>query len=98
MIKLEMELSDIDYEALVKEILPKVADKLKQNGNPLAGVASGGMASSVLLAAPNGVRDRMAAEIINAAASRLTGEMERMAANNGISCKVSGLHASAAAK
>ena len=31
MIKLEMELSDIDYEVLVKEILPKVADRLKQN-------------------------------------------------------------------
>ena len=36
MIKLEMELSDIDYEVLVKEILPKVADRLKQNGSPLA--------------------------------------------------------------
>lgn len=30
MIKLEMELSDIDYEVLVKEILPKVADRLKR--------------------------------------------------------------------
>ena len=36
MIKLEMELSDIDYEVLVKDILPKVADRLKQNGSPTA--------------------------------------------------------------
>ena len=45
MIKLEMELSDIDYEVLVKEILPKVADRLRQNGSPLAPLLSGGMAA-----------------------------------------------------
>ena len=68
MIKLEMELSDIDYEVLVKEILPKVADRLKQNGSPLAPLLSGGMAANVLLRASDSVRDRMAAEILNAAA------------------------------
>lgn len=62
MIKLEMELSDIDYEVLVKEILPKVADRLKQNGSPLAPLLSGGMAANVLLRASDSVRDRMAAE------------------------------------
>ena len=70
MIKLEMELSDIDYEVLVKEILPKVADRLKQNGSPLAPLLSGGMAANVLLRASDSVRDRMAAEILNAAAPR----------------------------
>ena len=48
MIKLEMELSDIDYEVLVKEILPKVADRLRKNGSPLAPLLSGGMAANVL--------------------------------------------------
>ena len=76
MIKLEMELSDIDYEVLVKEILPKVADRLKQNGSPLAPLLSGGMAANVLLRASDSVRDRMAAEILNAAAPRLTGTLE----------------------
>ena len=77
MIKLEMELSDIDYEVLVKEILPKVADRLKQNGSPLAPLLSGGMAANVLLRASDSVRDRMAAEILNAAAPRLTGTLEK---------------------
>ena len=77
MIKLEMELSDIDYEVLVKEILPKVADRLKQNGSPLAPLISGGMAANVLLHASDSVRDRMAAEILNAAAPRLTGTLEK---------------------
>ena len=72
MIKLEMELSDIDYEVLVKEILPKVADRLRQNGSPLAPLLSGGMAANVLLHASDSVRDRMAAEILNAAAPRLS--------------------------
>ena len=86
MIKLEMELSDIDYEVLVKEILPKVADRLKQNGSPLAPLLS------------DSVRDRMAAEILNAAAPRLTGTLEKLAADNGIPCKVQGLRATAAQK
>ena len=77
MIKLEMELSDIDYEVLVKEVLPKVADRLKQSGSPLAPLLSGGMAANVLLRASDGVRDRMAAEILNAAAPRLTGTLGR---------------------
>ena len=94
MIKLEMELSDIDYEVLVKEILPKVADRLKQNGSLL----SGGMAANVLLRASDSVRDRMAAEILNAAAPRLTGTLEKLAADNGIPCKVQGLRATAAQK
>ena len=81
MIKLEMELSDIDYEVLVKEILPKVADRLKQNGSPLAPLLSGGMAANVLLRASDSVRDRMAAEILNAAAPRLTGTLEKLAAD-----------------
>ena len=127
MIKLEMELSDIDYEVLVKEILPKVADRLKQNGSPLAPLLSGGMAANVLLRASDSVRDRMAAvtvktpegehytstcmilpektgtdlerlEILNAAAPRLTGTLEKLAADNGIPCKVQGLRATAAQK
>lgn len=98
MIKLEMELSDIDYEVLVKEILPKVADRLQQKGSPIAGVVSGGMASNLVLHAPNSVRDRAAAEIINAAAPRLTDELERVAAKNGIPCKVSNLRASVGSK
>ena len=44
------------------------------------------------------VRDRMAAEILNAAAPRLTGTLEKLAADNGIPCKVQGLRASAAQK
>ena len=91
MIKLEMELSDIDYEVLVKEILPKVADRLRQNGSPLAPLLSGGMAANVLLHASDSVRDRMAAEILNAAAPRLSGTLEKLAADNGVPCKVQGL-------
>ena len=98
MIKLEMELSDIDYEVLVKEILPKVADRLRQNGSPLAPLLSGNMAANILLHASDSVRDRMAAEILNAAAPRLSGTLEKLAADNGVPCKVLGLRASAVQK
>ena len=56
------------------------------------------MAANVLLHASDSVRDRMAAEILNAAAPRLTGTLEKLAADNGIPCKVRGLRASAAQK
>ena len=81
MIKLEMELSDIDYEVLVKEVLPKVADRLKQSGSPLAPLLSGGMAANVLLRASDGVRDRMAADGLNGKLE-LVGVNEEDWANN----------------
>ena len=93
-----MELTDIDYEILVKEVLPKVSDRLKQNGSPLAPLLSGGMAANVLLHASDSVRDRMAAEVINATAPRLTGTLEKLAADNGVPCRVKSLRASAAQK
>ena len=99
MIKLEMELSDIDYEVLVKEILPKVADRLKQNGRP---------ARAAPLRRHGGKRS--AARLSTACATAwprrsstpprraLTGTLEKLAADNGIPCKVQGLRATAAQK
>lgn len=48
------------------------------------------MAANVLLRASDSVRDRMAAEILNAAAPRLTGTLEKLAADNGHSLQGAG--------
>ena len=52
MVKLELELTDIDYDALLRDYLPRIKDRLEQSGSPLAGMLSGGMASTMLQMAP----------------------------------------------
>ncbi|MGM9618693.1 MAG: hypothetical protein ACI3W8_02475 [Oscillospiraceae bacterium] len=87
MLKLELELSDIDYEALAERLLPLLGDKL-----PLGG-ASSAMAKAALSALPQQRKDRMAAELINGNAGSIAGAIQRAAAQNGVNCRVSGLRA-----
>ena len=93
MVKLELELTDIDYEYLIREYLPKVREKLQQSGSPLSGLLSGGMAETLLLMSPDSVKDKLAAELINMNAARLEEQLENVAQRNGIPGKVSNLKA-----
>ena len=93
MVKLELELTEIDYDYLIKEFLPKIADKLQESGNPLAGLLSGGMAGTLIQMAPTSMKDKVVAEFITSAAPRLSAQIEKVAADNGVSCKVKNLRA-----
>ena len=95
MVKLELELTDIDYDFLIQEYLPRVQDKLQQSGSPLSSLLGGNMAGTLLTMAPESVKDRLAAELINAAAPRLSEQLEIVAAKNGIPGKVKNLKATA---
>ena len=95
MVKLELEITDIDYNAFLQDYLPKIQEKLQQNGNPLAAMLTGGFAGGVLSLIPDSTKDKYAAEIINANAERLAGEIEKVAAKNGIPGKVNNLRATA---
>lgn len=94
MVKLEIELSDIDYDLMMNTLLPKVQEKLGPD-SPLASL--GGLAGSLMGFASDAMKDRMAAEIINANADKLAAKMEEMAAKNGIPGKVKTLRATAVA-
>ena len=48
MIKLELELSEVDFDALVDLYLPQIAEKFKKDGNPLGSLMSPGMAKTLL--------------------------------------------------
>ena len=85
MIKLELELTDIDYDAL----LPLIRERLEKTGNPMAGMLAGGFSMI-----PDSMKDRLAAEMLNANAERLTGQLESRAAQNGIKGKVCNFRAS----
>ena len=92
MVKLEIELSDIDYDQLLNTYLPKMQEKLGEN-SPLSSL--GGLAGSLLGMAPDSMKDKLAAEAINANADKLSEKMEEMAAQNGIPGKVKTLRATA---
>ena len=95
MVKLELELTEIDYDRLIRDYLPKVQEKLQQSGSPLAGMLSGGMAGSVLGLMPDSMKDKLAAELLNANAERLTAELEKVAERNGLPGRVRNLRATA---
>ena len=95
MVKLQLELTDIDYDALLRDYLPKIRDKLEQSGSPLAGMLSGGMAGTMLQLAPTSMKDRLAAEMLNMNAAKLEQQLTEMAARNGINGRVQNLKATA---
>ena len=83
MVKLEIELSDIDYDQLLNTFLPKMQEKLGPNS-----------ALSSLLAGSS-TKDKLAAQVINMNSETLSRKMEEMAAKNGIPGKVRNLKATA---
>ena len=95
MVKLELELTDIDYDALLRDYLPKIKDRLEQSGSPLAGMLSGGMASTMLQLAPTSMKDKLAAEMLNMNAAKLEQQLGEIAARNGLSGKVQNFKATA---
>jgi ornithine carbamoyltransferase len=88
MVKLELELTDIDYDTLLRDYLPRIKDRLEQSGSPLAGMVSGGMASTLLQMAPASMKDRLAAEVLNMNAAKLEQQLSEIAARNGVSIRV----------
>ena len=95
MVKLELELTDIDYDTLIRDYLPKVQEKLKESGSMLSAMLSGDMAATLLRMAPDSVKDKLAAEILNLGASRLERQMEEIAARNGLPGRVRNFKATA---
>ena len=92
MVKLEILLSDIDYDQIMNSLLPKIQEELGAD-SPLSSL--GGMAGTLFSLAGSGMKDKMAAEVINMNADRLSTKMEEMAAKNGIPGKVKSLKATA---
>lgn len=96
MIKIEIEVTDVDYDGLIDRYLPQVLDQLRQTAGPLGSLLSGGgegLARTVLRKASPSTRDRLAAELINANAGRLSGELEALASRQGVSIRIAGLRA-----
>ena len=61
MVKLELELSDIDYDQLLNTFLPKMQEKLGPN-SALSSLLGGGLAGSLMSMAGNSTKDKLAAD------------------------------------
>ncbi|MBP1736462.1 MAG: hypothetical protein H6Q60_343 [Oscillospiraceae bacterium] len=92
MIKLELELEALDYDALMDQFLPAMIDKLRQTGNPVALLISNGMpaamAKGILHKLPQDVKDQLTADLINSYGGKLAEQAELFAQQQGISVKV----------
>lgn len=90
MLKLELELSNLDYESLLEVILPLAGDKLNNEalGAMLGSGASSAMAKAALRMMPQEKKDRMTAELINRNADKICTAIESAAAKNGVSCRI----------
>ena len=94
MVKLEIELSEIDYDQMMEIWLPKLQEKMGSN-SPFSSL--GGLAGTLFNLAGNSTKDKLAAEVINRNSDVLGEKLERMAAQNGIPGKVKSLRATAVA-
>lgn len=97
MIKLEIEIDDIDYGALAKELAPMAGDALRSSGNPLAALlqngAAGPVARAVLDRTPKGAKDKLAAELIDSNSWKLISALEQAAARKGVRLRIGRIHA-----
>ena len=99
MIKLEIEIDDIDYGALVKELAPMAGDALQNRGNPLASLlqsgAAGPLARAVLDRTPKSAKDKLAAELIGANNRKLIENLEQASARKGVRLRIGRIRAEA---
>ena len=94
MLKLELLIDEVDYEAIFAQFGPQIAEKLKESGNP-AGHLPPSLIRGFLAALPAKKRDQLAAELINANRGKLYRGIESLAESKGIRLQVVGAKAEA---
>ncbi len=99
MIKLELELTDLNYDAMLETLLPRMTEQLRNSGNPVGMLLSNGMgtgmAKKVLSTMSQQQKDQLIADMLNANKGKLITKAEDLAAQNGIQGRVSSLKVSA---
>ncbi len=97
MIRLSIELDDVDFDRLIEQYLPVIGDQLRASGNPvgmlLSNGMSAGMAKGILRTLSQDKKEQLAADLINGNAAKLTASIEKMAAEKGFQAKVRALEA-----
>lgn len=99
MIKLELELTDLNYDAMLETLLPRMTEQLRNSGNPVGMLLSNGMgagmAKKILSTMSQQQKDQLIVDMLNANKGKLITKAEELAAQNGIQGRVSSLKVSA---
>ena len=95
MIRLELELTDLDFDALVELYLPQLSEKFKREGNPLGTLMNPAMVKTMLRPLSQKKKEQLAAELINGNSEGIIRMFEDSAAKRGIKFKITGAKAAA---
>jgi hypothetical protein len=97
MLRLELELNELDYSALADVLLPLMAEELKRQGNPMAALlsASPEMAKKLLSHLSQSQMDSIAAQAINRNSSTMARRAEELAREQGVHARVISVRATA---
>ena len=99
MIRLELTLTDVDFDTLIELYLPQLAEKLRASGNPVGMLLSNGMspamAKTVLRTLSQEKKEQLCADLINGNSARIAELFESAAAQKGIRFHVAGASAKA---
>ena len=97
MIRIETTIDELDYDSLLDQYLPAIAEKLRETGNPVGMLLSNGMPASmakgIVAGLPQSARDKLAADLLNANGARLGQKVEELAVGKGVHVRVSAVHA-----
>ena len=101
MLKLTINVEDLDYDALVERFLPQLIDGFSKQNPTLGRLLSGGgtLAASaikgIISRMPLEKKEAMAAELLERNSGMLTGKLENLLLENGVKVRVSGFTAKA---
>jgi hypothetical protein len=97
MLRLELELNELDYSALAEVLLPLMAEELRQQGNPIAGLlsASPEMTKKLLSRLSQGQLDNLAAQAINKNSALMARRAEELGKEQGVGVRVVSVKAKA---
>lgn len=97
MLRLELELNELDYTALADLMLPLMAEELKRSGNPMGALLSSSpaMAKKLLSTLSQSQLDSLAAKVINKNSTAMARRAEAMAAQQGVHARVVSMKATA---
>lgn len=98
MIKLELEVDDVDYDALIENYLPQLSESLRKTNNPVGMLLSNGMPASLAKKILGGLspekKDALAASLLNANRGKITRFVEDSAAKQNVRLTVKKVEAS----
>lgn len=97
MIKLEIDIRDIDYDGLIDQFLPVMLEKLRQSDHPASRLIAGGMpapmAKLILKKLPPATKDQLTAELLNSNKEAITQFIKDIAGQNKIRLNIGDIRA-----